>query len=225
LLYIVDCVCLSLMSRSPSPPVLERQRSPSPPVLPRQLPLPLFASGQLVEGSFGDRSKENVGPSARPVKPKDAAPMENVHLLAHRVTPKDPSPLEDRGPDKKKTRMSEEGAIGRTPTSGAEGGGRSDETPTSGAEGGGRLDETPTSGAEGGGRSDETPTRMLRTGRRVLTKLVYKTSNDARASPPVGLVPPPPLKERQLLVGRASERPMSDVSYYLHRAVFSVILT
>jgi len=185
------------MSRSPSPPVLERQRSPSPPVLPRQLPLPLFASGQLVEGSFGDRSKENVGPLARPVKPKDAAPMENVHLLAHRVTPKDPSPLEDRGPDKKKTRMSEEGAIGRTPTS----------------------------GAEGGGRSDETPTRMLRTGRRVLTKLVYKTSNDARASPPVGLVPPPPLKERQLLVGRASERPMSDVSYYLHRAVFSVILT
>ena len=183
------------MSRSPSPPVLERQRSPSPPVLPRQLPLPLFASGQLVEGSFGDRSKENVGPSARPVKPKDASPMENVHPLAHRVTPKDPSPLEDRGPDKKKTRMSEEGAIGRTPTS----------------------------GAEGGGRSEETPTRMLGIGRRILVPFTYKTANDARAMPLVGRFPPP-LKERQLLVGRGSERPKSNVSNYLHHSVFSFIL-
>jgi hypothetical protein len=183
------------MSRSPSPPVLERQCSPPPPVLPQQLPLPLFASGQLVEGSFGDRSKENVGPSARPGEPTGACSLENVHPLAHRVTPKDPSPLEDRGPDKKKTRTSDEGAIGRTPTSGAEGGGRSDETPT------------------------------LGTGRRVLTRLVYEKRNDPRASPPVGFVPPPPLKERQLVVGRASDRPKSDVSYYLHRAVFSVILT
>jgi len=131
LLYIVDCVCLSQMSRSPSPPVLERQRSPSSRVLPRQLPLRLFASGQLVEGSFGDRSKENVRPLAHQVKPKDASLLENVRPSAHLVTPNDASPLEDRGPDKKKTRTLEEGAIGRTPTSGAEGGeGRSDETPT-----------------------------------------------------------------------------------------------
>jgi len=166
------------MSRSPSPPVLERQCSPSPRVLLRQLPLPRFALGQLVEGSFGDRSKENVCPSAH-----------------HLVTPKDTSPLEDRGPDKKKTRTLEEGAIGRTPTS----------------------------GAEGGGRSEETPTRMLGIGRRILVPFTYKTANDARAMPLVGRFPPP-LKERQLLVGRGSERPKSNVSNYLHHSVFSFIL-
>ena len=141
--------------------------------------LPRFALGQLVEGSFGDRSKENVCPSA------------------HLVTPKDTSPLEDRGPDKKKTRTLEEGAIGRTPTS----------------------------GAEGGGRSEETPTRMLGMGRRILVPFTYKTPNGARALPLVGRVPPPPpLKERQLLVGRESELPKSNVSYYLHHSVFSFIL-
>jgi hypothetical protein len=185
------------MSRSPSPPVLERQRSPSSRVLPRQLPLRLFASGQLVEGSFGDRSKENVRPSAHQVKPKDTSLLENVRPSAHLVTPNDASPLEDRGPDKKKTRTLEEGAIGRTPTSGAEG---------------------------GEGRSDETPTRMLWMGRRILVPFTYKTPNDARASPLVGRVPPPPLKERQLLVGRGSERPKSNVSYYLHHFLFSFIL-
>ena len=142
-------------------------RSPSPPVLLRQLPVSLSASGGLVEGSFGDRSKENVGPSVRPMEPKD------------------PSPLEGRSPEKKKTRTSEEGAIGCTPTSGAEG---------------------------GQGRSDDTPTRMLGTGVRRLVKIAYKKPSDARALPPVGLVPPPPLKERQLLVGRGSERPKSNVS-------------
>jgi len=183
------------MSRSPSPPVLERQCSPSPRVLLRQLPLPRFALGQLVEGSFGDRSKENVRPSAHQVKPKDASLLENVRPSAHLVTPNDASPLEDRGPDKKKTRTLEEGAIGRTPTS----------------------------GAEGGGRSEETPTRMLGIGRRILVPFTYKTANDARAMPLVGLFPPP-LKERQLLVGRGSERPKSNVSNYLHHSVFSFIL-
>ncbi len=175
LLYIVDSVCLSLMSRSPSPPVLQRQ-----------LPLPLFASGTLMEGSFGDRSKENACLSAHQVKPKDASLQENVRPSAHLVTPKDTSPLEDRSPNKKKTRTSEEGAIGRTPSSGAE-----------------------------GGRSDDTPTRMLGMGRRVLDSFAYKTPNDARALPPSRVVPPPtPLKERRLLVGRGSERPKSNVSSF-----------
>ena len=187
---------MSLMSRSPSPPVLERQRSPSLPVLPRQLPLPRFTSGHLVGGSFGDRSKENVCPSAHQVKPKDASLRENVRPSAHLVTPKDTSPLEDRSPIKKKTRTWEEGAIVRRPTSGAE-----------------------------GGRSDETPTRMPGMGRRILVPFTYKTPNDACASPLDGLVPPPPpLKERQLLVGRGSERPKSNVSYSLHHSVFSFIL-
>jgi hypothetical protein len=198
---------MSVMSRSPSPPVLQQQCSPPPPVLQQQCspPPPVLQRQRL---------------SAPPVLQQQWSPSPPVlqqRLSAPPVLQRQRSPL-DRSPDKKKTRTLEERAIGRTPTCGAEGG-RSD-VPV------GLVSPPPRSRH----RLVSPPPRFRR--RLFPPPVGLVPPPTGLVAPPTGLVaplpppPPPPQKERhQLLVARGSERPKTNVSYYLHRAVFSVILT